>query len=279
VTALRVAAHVHSTWSYDGSWTLEQIARAFARQGRDAVLMAEHDRTFDEDRWADYREACAEASAEGALLVPGIEYSNADNLVHTAVWGVEEFLGRERPTAELLEDARDGVSVIAHPGRRRAWETLAPECFELASGIEIWNRKYDGVAPGPAGVELARRHDLLPFAGLDFHTARQFFPLAMGADLSVPAEHPDEVIQALRQGQLTPTAFALPAGHFTDGRGLETVRAAEYARHQIARALRGIGRRRAALKGWRPQGKRTPMSRPSEAASLPGEPAASLKPL
>jgi hypothetical protein len=248
VTALRVACHVHSTWSYDGSWTLEALARAFARQGRDAVLMAEHDRTFDAARWAGYQEACAEASAAGALLVPGIEYSDADNLVHTAVWGVEEFLGRDRPTAELLEDAHEGVSVIAHPGRRRAGETLARECFELATGIEIWNRKYDGVAPGAVGIELARRHGLQPFVGLDFHTARQFFPLAMEAGLDAPAEA-SEVVDALREGRFAPTAFAVPAGHFTDGRGLDTVRAAEYARHQLASALRGIGRRRAALKG------------------------------
>jgi hypothetical protein len=246
VSALRVASHVHSTWSYDGSWTLEALARAFARQGRDAVLMAEHDRTFDEARWADYREACAEASAAGALLVPGIEYSDADNLVHTAVWGVDEFLGRGRPTAELLEDAREGVAVIAHPGRRLAGETLGTECFELASGIEIWNRKYDGVAPGAAGVELARRHGLVPFVGLDFHTARQFFPLAMGGELPGPPADANEVVEAMRQGQLAPTAFALPAGRFTDGRGLETVQAAEYARHKLARALRGISRQRKA---------------------------------
>jgi hypothetical protein len=247
MTALRLAAHVHSNWSYDGSWTLEQVARAFARQGRDAVLMAEHDRTFDQARWDDYREACAEASGAGALLVPGIEYSDAANLIHTVVWGVEEFLGRGRPSAELLEDTQDGVSVIAHPGRRGAGETLAPDCLALASGVEIWNRKYDGVAPGTVGIELARRHDLQPFVGLDFHTARQFFPLAMEGDVDAPAAA-GELVDALREGRFAPSAFAVPAGHFTGGRGLDAVRAAEYARHQLARALRGIGRRRAALR-------------------------------
>jgi hypothetical protein len=84
--------------------------------------------------------------------------------------------------------------------------------------------------------------------GLDFHTARQFFPLAMEAGLDAPAEAV-ELVDALREGRFAPSAFAVPAGHFTDGRGLDTVRAAEYARHQLACALRGIGRRRAALKG------------------------------
>ena len=35
---VRVAAHVHSDWSYDGTWSLSKIATTFARLGYDAVL-------------------------------------------------------------------------------------------------------------------------------------------------------------------------------------------------------------------------------------------------
>jgi hypothetical protein len=239
VSVLRVAAHVHSTWSYDGEWELGDLACAFARRGYDAVLMSEHDRTFDAERWEHFRAACGTASAGGALLVPGIEYSDAGNLVHVPVWGADGFLGSERPTGELLRDARaaGAVAVLAHPDRRDAWWTFEPGWLQLAHGVEIWNRKVDGWAPGPSGLALAAHHDLWPFVGLDFHSARQFFPLAMTApldgELTVGA-----VLDVLRAGRLRPSAFGQPAATFSRGRGLEAVRAGERVRRPLARAYR-----------------------------------------
>ena len=241
---MRIAAHVHSDWSYDGRWTLEDLARAFAKRGYDAVLMAEHDRTFDDARWTEFRAACAVASAHGALLVPGIEYSDADNRVHVPIWGAHEFLGAERPTLDLLTDARavGATSMIAHPARRDAWRTLAPECFELADAIEVWNRKYDGWAPSRIGLELAERHELASFVGLDFHTARQFFPLAMTCALP-DAPTVEGVLAAVRAGELAPTALRLPARRLTDGPGVLAARAGEFARRRAAKAVRGAKRR------------------------------------
>lgn len=236
---LRVAAHVHSTWSYDGEWRLESLARAFARRGYDAVLMSEHDRTFDDERWERFQAACAAAGDQGALLVPGIEYSDAANVVHVPVWGAERFLGADRPTGELLIAARDAgaVAVLAHPGRRDAWRGFEPHWLDLAHGVEIWNRKVDGWAPAQVGLDLAAGHALLPFVGLDFHSARQFFPLAMTAplrdELSVAA-----VVDLLRAGALKPTAFGHPADAFARGHGLNALRAGERIRRPLARAYR-----------------------------------------
>ena len=244
MTALRVAAHVHSTWSYDGEWALEDLARAFARRGYDAVLMSEHDRTFDDASWERFCAACSAASACGAVLVPGIEYSDAANCVHVPVWGAPGFLGRDRPTGELLADARaaGALAVIAHPDRREAWRTLDPEWLELAYGIEIWNRKCDGWAPSRSGLELAAGgHGLRPFVGLDFHSARQFFPLAMVAP-DGGAASVESVLRALRAGALEPVAFGSPAGRFAHGRGLEAARASERVRRPLARAYRRASR-------------------------------------
>src|SRR6185312_13160507 len=90
---VRVAAHVHSEWSYDGTWSLSRIATTFARLGYRAVLLAEHDRGFDDERWLAYRAACQQASNWNLLLVPGIEYSDPANTVHVPVWGDIPFLG------------------------------------------------------------------------------------------------------------------------------------------------------------------------------------------
>ena len=44
---MRVVLHCHSTWSHDGHWPLERIARLFGRLGIGAVMMTEHDTGFD----------------------------------------------------------------------------------------------------------------------------------------------------------------------------------------------------------------------------------------
>ena len=236
---LRCAPHVHSDWSYDGSWTLEALARLFARLGYDAVLMAEHDRGFDEDRWQAYREACERASAAGALLVPGIEYEDGDNVIHVPVWGSATFLGGGIPTATLLERVREAraSAVLAHPARRRAAELFDPAWARDLVGVEWWNRKYDGYAPGPTTGRALGVHGAIPFVGMDFHTARQLIPLAMVLELDGEASA-EAAYGALRARRCRPEAFGMPALRFTEGRGLRALDVLESTRKRVARMAR-----------------------------------------
>jgi hypothetical protein len=189
----RVAVHVHSTWSYDGRLSLPEVASIFRRLGYDAVLMAEHDVDFDENRWEEYRAACVRASTDRLRLVAGIEYADRGNRVHVPVWGAREFLGRGLPTLDLLRRARDagGAAVLAHPSRRDAHELVDDEWLDLLDGIEAWNRKYDGVAPSAIGIALlSRARHLVPVFGLDFHSRRQLFPFAMRIENGAALEGP-----------------------------------------------------------------------------------------
>ena len=101
MTARVAACHVHSEWSYDAEWTLEELATEFSNQGCEIVLMSEHDRGWDQQRWSVYKEACREASSDHLLMVPGIEYSDPRNAIHVLVWGSEDFLGEGLETPEL----------------------------------------------------------------------------------------------------------------------------------------------------------------------------------
>ncbi len=243
--SLRVASHVHSSWSYDGEWDLQHLARAFRRLGYDAILMAEHCRTFDQERWEQYRAACALASGGGLLLVPGIEYEDGDNCVHTVVWGPSvPFLGSARPTLEILNAAReyDAATLLAHPKRRDAMRHFQADWASLLSGVEIWNRKYDGVAPNRDVQALADEHDLVPFVGLDFHNARQFFPLAM----SIPAgsaPSASALVNAIRSGSCRPELLGVFASRFTRGAEGATVRALEEVRGAMRRPARRLRER------------------------------------
>jgi hypothetical protein len=236
---VRVAAHVHSSWSYDAEWSLRDIASAFRRHRYDVVLMSEHDRSFDERTWAEYKLACQEVSTDGILLVPGIEYEDSDGVVHIPVWGDNaSFLGAGRPTLELLRCARteNAVAVLAHPWRRDAISRYQPEWGPLLNAIEIWNRKYDGIAPGRQLRQFAGQEGIGPFVSLDFHTSRQFFPLAMSMTL---AEKPSvaSLVNAIRKGHCRPEFLGLSALRFTGGIEGTALRSLEMFRRVVRRPL------------------------------------------
>ena len=176
--------HVHSNWSYDGSWSLEALSAKFIRRGCRVLMMTEHDRGFSATRWQEYRAACEKASSDKILLLPGIEYSDADNRVHVLVWGNIPFLGENLPTSEMLEAVKavNGLAVLAHPSRREAWKHFDSSWLDHLLGIEVWNRKYDGWAPSQTAPKMLDLAGAVPFVGLDFHTRRQSFPLSMILD-------------------------------------------------------------------------------------------------
>jgi hypothetical protein len=245
MTTIRVAVHVHSEWSYDARWTLPALAEAFAKRRYDAVLMSEHDRTFDERRWQQYRRACVDASDGRILLVPGMEYEDAESAVHVPVWGEEmPFLGAARPTADLLRDAREagGFCVFAHPWRRDAFARYDEKWTPLLGAVEIWNRQYDGIAPNPGGLPLARRLGLTPFVGLDFHTRRQFFPLALSLEIDPPLSAA-AVVRALHARRFRAEAMGMSALRFAEGVPAVPARAAEGARRRLRGPVRSLERR------------------------------------
>lgn len=235
----RAAAHVHSAWSDDGSWSLPRIATTFSRLGYDVVLMSEHSRGFTSAKWSDYVAACADASHERVLLVPGIEYGDVDDVVHIPVWGDGPYLGDALPTRKLLAMVGEtgGTAMWAHPWRRDAWRRFDPSWLDQLSAIEVWNRKYDGIAPSRAAVRLADREGLRPSVALDFHTRRQLFPLSLYLDVDDPPTVAG-VYDALAAGHFAPRFFGLPLRFALHGPGHTALRGMELLRRPAARALR-----------------------------------------
>lgn len=208
---MRIVLHAHSTWSYDGRWTLPALARLFGRTGVDAVLMTEHDTGFEPSRFAEYRAACEAASTPACKLIPGIEYSSPDNSVHILTWGLTGFLAEGRPTLETLERVAEagGAAVFAHPARREAWRLFDAAWVPLLSGIELWNRKTDGIAPGMEARRLLGETGLPATVGIDFHRSRHLWPL--DHFMQVPAgDLETAAAAAIREGRLTPRAFGRP---------------------------------------------------------------------
>jgi hypothetical protein len=233
---IKAACHIHSEWSYDGKWPLPKLAAEFGRRGYRALLMTEHDRGFTQARLQEYREACAQASTKDVLMVPGIEYSDRENIVHILVWGSVPFLGEALPTIELLDkvEAAHGIAVFAHPSRKEAWKGFDPKWVSKLLGIEIWNRKTDGWAPSKTALPLIEHDALLPFVGMDFHSSRQFFPLVTQLELETPITE-TSVLQGLTLRRCRSTAFGKPVvQHGLNDWRLIGLRAAERCRRSIA---------------------------------------------
>lgn len=240
MTTIRTACHVHSEWSFDGQWSLEEIADAFGERGYRAVLLTEHDKGFDESMRREHIEACRKASNENILLVPGMEYSDPTNTIHLLVWGDVPFIGEEMPTEKTLAAVRKagGVVVMAHPSRRNAWKMFKPEWAEGLLGIEIWNRKTDGWAPSKHGHALVETANVTPFVGLDFHSPKQFFPLAMMMELESSVSEA-AILQALKAKRLHCEAFGRPVESISDGARALALQTAEFMRRKAAALYHG----------------------------------------
>jgi hypothetical protein len=247
---VKAAFHVHSEWSYDAKLTLAEVAGLFGRHGYDAVFMCEHDRGFSAERLRAYVTACAQASVEGPVLVPGIEYADADDRVHVPVWGTEPFLGEGLPTTRLLQEVAEhnGASVLAHPRRRDAWEIVDPDWLRLCTGIEIWTRKWDGWAPNRRACEWAADAGLVGVAALDLHNPGQLFPLAMELEIATTTLSVGACVDALRKGNCRAMIGGLPAAPLTRGGLASAARAIERVRRPV---WRGGRRARERLSGTR----------------------------
>lgn len=208
---MRVVLHAHSDWSYDGVWDLARIARFYGRFGVSAVMMSEHDTGFDPGSFPAYRAACEAASTARCKLIPGIEYSSPDNDIHILTWGLETFLAEHRPVVETLEKVKEagGAAVFAHPVRRKAWAKFDRGWVPYLSGVELWNRKSDGVSFGRQAYELIRETGLAATVGQDFHRLRHVYPLTMGVKPGVEATEA-ALVGAVRAREMVPLAFRRP---------------------------------------------------------------------
>ena len=185
---ISAACHIHSEWSYDGKWTLPILVSEFSHRRYRVLMVTEHDRGFNESKYIEYKEKCEQASSNNMLVLPGIEYSDINNIIHVLVWGLVPFLGESVPTIELLQTVKEynGVAVFAHPSRLQAWRLFDPCWCGYLDGIEVWNRKADGWAPSREAIRLIQETNILPFVGLDFHDKKQMFPLSMDLETSDP---------------------------------------------------------------------------------------------
>jgi hypothetical protein len=201
---------------------------------------------MDAETWGRIQQECDRLGDEtGFLLVPGIEYQDPDHIVHMPVFGRAPFYGRSPVIDELVREARsdDAAAIFAHPRRREAWQRFDPAWVPYLTGIEVWNRKYDGVRPNAWALAQAQHHGLAASVALDWHGTRQMYPLA----LRVPSpsrgdnrQRSGAVVSSMLAGRMRATAFGLDVERFSHGLLGRSARGFESAREWMAPRVRRI---------------------------------------
>ncbi len=141
--------HCHTSRSFDGRMSVEEVAAAYLRQGFDFVCVTDHDRLWDRSEWHD-----------GLLLVPGEESTLARPFPplgrHLVRLLTTEPVPRLAPAADKMERTvrTGGLLAAAHP----AWSgnlgtgrwSVEALCDPRLSLVEIVNHH----APTSANLAL-----------------------------------------------------------------------------------------------------------------------------
>jgi hypothetical protein len=189
--------------------SLSTIARLGELFGASAVVMSEHDYDFTPLKWDDYVNACRQASTRKCTVVPGIEYSSHNDDIHIVTVGTPHFHGTHRNLVDRIMAVRaeGGAAILAHPRRRDCFNRITKEVLTVLDGVEIWNRKVDGVLPARLYFAFARSHALATTVGMDLHGWRQVFPMWNEIDAGFKPLDGKIVATALRQRKISPACI------------------------------------------------------------------------
>ena len=194
--------HVHSTYSYDGEHSLEEIAAFAGRRGYRFVGMAEHSDTLDDASVAAFVADCARVSSSNCLIIPGIEFT-CRNKLHLLGFGVRSFTGSRDPLQVAGFIRRSGgIAVVAHP--IRYGYSLPENLSGSVDGIEVWNAAYDGrFVPNDRSMRLVRsirreHRSCLAFGGQDLHRLQDH----RSVEITVDCDRLESaaVLDAIRRG-------------------------------------------------------------------------------
>lgn len=174
MTKLNGVLHLHTTYSYDGKLSLDELKGFLVEHNVQFALITEHTDEMTKDAGEEFIAACREKSDERIVLVPGFEVPYGGR--HILMVGAHRFVrGGIDNTSDDIREWRNAVelAVFAHPHRNDFSVDRTME--EILDGIEVWNSQYDGkFTPRFKSLALLRRLErrgkkMRAYAGLDLH--------------------------------------------------------------------------------------------------------------
>ena len=194
---LKGVSHVHTTYSFDGKLTPEELQAFFAARGIQFVLLSEHIESLDAASINSLIAECSRVSNNECVLVPGIEVDEMNLLI----FGIREVRPYDS-IDDLIQICRGQGALLgyAHPVKKHA---VPPAVMEMIEGFEVWNTRYDGkLMPRQSNVVLfqsllRQNQNLRPLVGLDFHKPSDYALVFMKVDCGLPSD----VLSTIRAGR------------------------------------------------------------------------------
>jgi len=178
MTIYRGITHAHSTYSFDGTMSLQEIRTLCLKAGYTFALMTEHVEGMSNDGFAAFLLECQQLSDEDFLFVPGLEF----HAECVSTNGIRELMdmscGRKRVLEECLK--QDTFNVLVHP------RLLAERRYPSPHSLALFR-------------ELARERGCSAVVGIDLHHSAQLVSLYVSVDLERLAVDP--LLEVLRSGQ------------------------------------------------------------------------------
>lgn len=172
--------HLHSNYSYDGKLSLEEIISFAKRYGCQFVVLNEHCKKFNQEKYKELLTKCQKLSNNNFCFIPGMEFTCDNNNLHILALGLNEIIFEDdfEKILDFIKSSK-GIAILAHPYREKALK-LKEDFLDKFTGIEIWNVREDGKGiPRYRNISYLKKlrkkgYNLLGFGGLDFHDLEDF---------------------------------------------------------------------------------------------------------
>lgn len=178
---MRIAAHIHSSHSYDGKLDLPSLKLLASDYSIDSMLISEHSNGHSSETGQKAIDEVVSLSNDSLQLIPGFEvpYGGA----HVLCFGVQKYpegidgtsekddVGKKLITAFADQGA---IIILAHP-HKYGFSYIDEWLEGILHGVEVWNGQYDSKrVPRTRAVRFYaekenKKNPWLAFAGLDFH--------------------------------------------------------------------------------------------------------------
>ena len=172
----RGIVHAHSTHSFDGFCSYEELRELFRGAGLHFACMTEHIEHLDQGKIDEIIRDCRRHSDDEFLFVPGIEM-DCFTIYFLGISPTKVDFGDDRSIhASLRRNSR--LHVLSHPIQARFSypEWILRDC----DAVEIMNVKHDGgFYLRPQSVRLLEsiresRPEVQGLIGMDFHHPREY---------------------------------------------------------------------------------------------------------
>jgi len=199
--------HIHTTFSYDGTFSLPDLVNLVKNKGYDFILLSEHAEDFDVKKMQNFVDECTKYTNQDFLIIPGLEFNIKDE-IHILGIGIEKFI-QERDPEILIQKIHenDGLAILAHTAdykKRIPYTQLKDVDF-----IEIWNPRYgESIAPSIKSINILNefrkiKKTYCASGGLDLHKPRDLVPLHQIVFSERLTQK--DILASLKRGEFTTT--------------------------------------------------------------------------